>query len=146
RGRMKYHQLLLSRELGGAAGVALDLAKVLSTNDRHGPVWIPGPGPAWSRGKELGLNVVGYDSCAVFSNSRIQSTGLNWNVWRRLRVSGGGLVHVPSPLLYGALRRALVWSGLKQIVHIQIDEDEQGLRWALRRPPDLIVTCAQFLA
>src|SRR5439155_14325305 len=46
RGRMKHHQFLVSRELGGAGRVALDLAKFLASKQEGSPVWIPGAGPA----------------------------------------------------------------------------------------------------
>jgi glycosyltransferase involved in cell wall biosynthesis len=36
-------------------------------------------------------------------------------------------------------------SGLKTIVHVHLQEAEEGLRWALKRPPDVIVTCARTL-
>src|SRR5262245_43868004 len=46
---------------------------------------------------------------------------------------------------YRALRVALKLSRLKSVVHVQLDEDAEGLRWAFRTPPDLIITCARFL-
>jgi glycosyltransferase involved in cell wall biosynthesis len=40
---------------------------------------------------------------------------------------------------------ALKLSRLQSVVHVHLDEDEEGLRWAFRTPPDLIITCARFL-
>jgi glycosyltransferase involved in cell wall biosynthesis len=31
------------------------------------------------------------------------------------------------------------------VVHVHLDEDEEGLCWAFQTPPDLIITCARFL-
>jgi D-inositol-3-phosphate glycosyltransferase len=40
---------------------------------------------------------------------------------------------------------ALKLSRLKSVVHVHLDEDENGLRWAFQTPSDLIITCAPFL-
>jgi glycosyltransferase involved in cell wall biosynthesis len=48
-------------------------------------------------------------------------------------------------LHYGALWRGLRRSGLVRAVHVQIEEHPDGLRWAFRCAPELIVTCAEFL-
>jgi glycosyltransferase involved in cell wall biosynthesis len=34
---------------------------------------------------------------------------------------------------------------MPRVVHVHIEEDEAGLRWALKSPPELIVTCARSL-
>jgi glycosyltransferase involved in cell wall biosynthesis len=36
-------------------------------------------------------------------------------------------------------------SGLKRVVHVHLDTRGEGLQWALRHPPELIITCAKFL-
>jgi glycosyltransferase involved in cell wall biosynthesis len=54
-------------------------------------------------------------------------------------------VHVHSPYHYGALRWGLRLSGLKRVAHVQLQADEETLRWAFRTAPELIITCAQFL-
>jgi len=143
--RRQYHQFLASSELGGGAQVALDLAKFLATQGRESPVWIPGTGLSWSHAEQSGLPVQGFDLTSAMSASRLQAARVNWQVWSRVRGFGRGLVHVHSPVVYGALRRGLGYSGLKQVMHVQVEQDEEGLRWALRRCPDLIITCARFL-
>ena len=142
---MKFHQFLVSRDIGGAGLVALDFAKILCAQGIESPVWIPGTGPAWTQAEGRGLQVESYDLASASSRSNIKAAGVNWQVWSRLRKTGPGLVHVHSPHAYGALRRGLGYSGLKQVVHVQIEEEQEGLRWALKSPPDLIITCAQFL-
>jgi len=39
----------------------------------------------------------------------------------------------------------LAMSGLKTVVHVHLQETEEGLQWAFKRPPDVIVTCARTL-
>jgi len=34
---------------------------------------------------------------------------------------------------------------MRCVVHVQLEEDVEGLRWAFKTPPDLIITCARFL-
>jgi glycosyltransferase involved in cell wall biosynthesis len=36
-------------------------------------------------------------------------------------------------------------SGMRRVAHVQIDDGCDVLRWAFRRPPHLIITCAQYL-
>jgi glycosyltransferase involved in cell wall biosynthesis len=143
--RAVYHQFLVSRELGGAGLVALHLAKYLTARGRRSPAWIPGDGRARDEADRLGLMILTYDLTAAAAPSRLRAAKGNWQVWRGLRGRGPGLVHVHSPGAYGALRPALRHSGLRQVVHVQIEEEAEGLRWALRSPPDLIITCARFL-
>jgi glycosyltransferase involved in cell wall biosynthesis len=144
-GHTQYHQFLVSRELGGGAQVALDLANFLATQGKESRIWVPGTGLTWSQAEQTGLPVQGYDLTSALGPSRLQAARVNWQVWRRVRGFGRGLVHVHSPVVYGAFRRGLGYSGLKQVVHVQVDQDEEGLRWALRWPPDLIITCARYL-
>ena len=143
---MKYHQFLVSRDIGGAGLVALGLAKLLRSQGRESPVWIPGTGPAWAQAERLGLPVESYDLNSASSPSNIKAAGVNWQVWSQLRKTGRGLVHVHSPHAYGALRRGLAYSGLKQVVHVHLEQEEQeGLRWALKYPPGPDHHVAQFL-
>lgn len=143
--RPQYHQFLASSDLGGGAQVALELAKFVSAQGRESRVWIPGPGLSWSHAEQSGLRIQGFDLTSAMSASRLQAAKVNWQVWSRVRGFGRGLVHVHSTVVYGGLRRGLGHSGLKRVVHIHVEQDEEGLRWALRWPPDLIITCARFL-
>jgi glycosyltransferase involved in cell wall biosynthesis len=142
---MNYHQFLVSRDLGGGAQIALDLTQLLMTRGQQARAWIPGPGLSWSHAQQCGLNVQGYDLKRALSSSPLSAAAANWRVWRQLRGADRGLIHVHSPLVYGALRRCLAQSGSKRVVHVHIEQDEEGLRWALRKPPHLIITCARFL-
>jgi starch synthase len=140
------HQMLVSREFGGAAEIALQIARRCE-NAVPGQtrVWIPGEGRAAEKVRSVGLQPLTYDGEGIFSRSRVRSAMANLSTALRLRAEGRGLVHVHSPTVYGALKGGLHAARLKRIVHVQIEHAQDELRWALRRPPELIVTCARFL-
>ncbi|HEY7423738.1 MAG TPA: glycosyltransferase family 4 protein [Gemmataceae bacterium] len=145
-GRMYcYHQFLVSCDLGGAGMIALHLARHLREQGQDSRAWVPGEGPASAATVQMGLPWDVYDAVSLLSASRVRAGIANWKLGRRLRESGRGIVHVHSPLCYGALRRGLRSSALKRVVQVQIEEGEDGLRWAFKDPPELIVPCARFL-
>jgi glycosyltransferase involved in cell wall biosynthesis len=63
-----------------------------------------------------------------------------------LRRAGRGLVHVHSHHGYGLLSRGISLSGLWSVAHVHSNDGPESFGWAFRRPPDLIVTCARYLA
>jgi glycosyltransferase involved in cell wall biosynthesis len=140
-----YHHLLESPKLGGAGLTALRLAKSLDHRTQGCRVWVPGDGPACEAAKELGLRTHIYDCAKITSPRKLHAALANLRIGRTLRRSGPGIVHVHSPMRYGALQLGLKLSGLKRAVHVQLEEDSAGLRWAFRRPPELIITCARYL-
>ena len=140
-----YHQLLVSHELGGAGLIALHLAATFQGQGYSSQVWIPGEGPAQCKATELGVPTHLYHARRVLSSGKAGAMFGNWQIGLRLRRQGPGVVHVHGPFHYGALHLGLRLSRLKRIVHVHLEEDEEGLRWAFRRPPELILTCAQFL-
>jgi glycosyltransferase involved in cell wall biosynthesis len=58
---------------------------------------------------------------------------------------GPGIVHVHAPYFYGALERGLRRSRLKRVAHVHLEEG-RDFSWVFRTPPELVMTCAQFLA
>jgi glycosyltransferase involved in cell wall biosynthesis len=140
-----YHQFLVSRDLGGGGAIALRLGRDLCQAGTQTRVWIPGEGAAVQEAIGMGLTVHSFDAERVASRWRLVAAAGNWGISRQLRRLGPGLVHVHSPLQYGRLRWGLRRSGLKRVVHVQIEESEESLRWAFKTPPELIVTCARFL-
>lgn len=140
-----FHQMLVSKELGGAGLIALQLAAALRERVPESYAWIPGEGPAATKALEMGIVYRQYDPAKAFAPSKIQGALCNWRIGRLLRPYHPGLVHVHSPLYYGALSYGLKISRLKSVVHVQIEEEKEGLRWALKKPPDVIITCARFL-
>ncbi len=143
---MKYfHQVLVSKELGGAGFVALRIANFLRERDQESHVWIPGDGPAVNKAAEMGLTYHRYNAANFFSSSQIKAAIHNWRIGRVLRSYSPGVIHVHSPFYYRALYSGIKVAGLRCAVHIQLEEDKKGLQWAFRDPPDLIITCARFL-
>jgi glycosyltransferase involved in cell wall biosynthesis len=141
---MTYHQVLAAAGLGGANRVALQLAA--RRDGEASRVWVPGPGAARDEAVRLGVAVAAYDGPDAFGRNVLRSAWANAGLGLRLRRGGPGLVHVHGTLCFGTLRAGLWLSGLRQVVHAHLEQDEASLRWALRRPPDLIITCARFLA
>ena len=142
----KIHQVLVSREFGGAAEIALQLASRLElASPGQARVWVPGEGHAAERVRSLGLPPLMYDGEGIFSRWRLRAATANVRNAIRFRSRGSGVMHVHSPLVYGAMQYGLRMTSLKRIVHVHIEHALDGLRWAFRNPPDLIVTCAQFL-
>lgn len=142
---MYYHQILVARELGGAGVIATRLADDLRQQGRHSMVWYPGPGPACEEALRRGLATQEYDIEHAFSRNPLGAAYANWKFGRRLGRFAPGVAHLHAPVYYGALHRGLRQSGVRPIVHVHIEGDIEGLRWAFRSPPDVIVTCAKFL-
>ncbi len=141
------HQFLVSREFGGGAEIALQLAAQWREREGRNPhVWIPGEGRAAEKVRELGLPMRHYDMEGIFSHGRIRAGWANAMAAARLRMLGSGLVHIHSPSHYAALRHGFRLAGVKRVLHIHLDFSVENLRWALQDPPELIVTCANFLA
>jgi glycosyltransferase involved in cell wall biosynthesis len=137
--------MLVSKELGGAGLIALHLAAALRKKGEKSYAWIPGEGPAVTKAEEMDISCHRYTPTQAFTSSKIQSLLCNWQIGRLLRPYQPGLIHLHSPSFYGALSFGLQFSGLKKVVHVHLEEEKQGLRWALKRPPDVIITCARFL-
>ena len=139
-----YH-VLPSHELGGAGQIALHLVHDLQARGQISQVWIPGGGAAKCKAEHLGLNVHTYDSIGLFSSSKLKALTANFHIWRELCADPPDLLHFHSPFVYKAILPVLKFLRTTSVVHIHLDEDETGLRWALKHPPDLIITCARFL-
>jgi glycosyltransferase involved in cell wall biosynthesis len=141
-----FHQFLVSREFGGAGEIALQLATQWREREGRDPhVWIPGEGRAAEKVRALGLPMRHYDMEGIFSRGRLRAAWANAIAAARLRMLGSGLVHIHSPHHYAALRHGFRLAGVRRVLHIHLDFGAQNLRWTLRKPPELIVTCANFL-
>jgi glycosyltransferase involved in cell wall biosynthesis len=138
-----YH-VLASHELGGAGQIGLHLVHDLKARGQTCQVWIPGGGAAKRAAETLGLDVHTYDAAGFFASSRLKAVTANFHLWHELHVFPPDLMHFHSPFIYRAMLPTLKLLGITSIVHIHLDEDEAGLQWALKHPPQLIVTCARF--
>jgi len=126
--------------------IALRIAEELRRRSRAVRVWVPGDGAAMREARRLGLDVAPYSAALLSSDrSRWETVVGNLRLFRELSWAGRGLVHVHSPYVYRALVPSLQLSGMPSVVHVQIEDETEGLRWAFRRPPDLTITCARFL-
>ena len=141
-----YHHVLPSREYGGAAEVAfrlMDFARAETVGQSH--LWLPGLGRAWQKAVDEKLAVHVYQQPNIAEDSRTSMALANlrtgWN-WRHYRP---GILHLHSAELYGGLPVACAISKLQRVVHIHLEQDEATIRWAFRRLPELVVTCAEFL-
>jgi glycosyltransferase involved in cell wall biosynthesis len=140
---MYHHHFLVSREVGGAALIALKLAAWGARGPQRVRVWVPGPGQAAEAVEREGLPWRGYDLEGM--------KGSNWrHAWACLRLAlrlprRQGLAHVHTPGVYRLLRPSLRVAGLRTVVHVQIDPGAEEVRWAFRDPPDLVLTCARYM-
>ena len=137
--------MLTAKSFGGANTIALNLTAALRDRGKQSYVWIPGEGPAKAKAEEMGLTWRLYDPTRALASSRLSSTVCNWTVGRQLCSYRPGLIHVHAPHFYRALLPALRVSRLKTVVHVHLEEAQTSLRWALRTPPQVIITCARFL-
>ena len=140
-----FHQMLGSENLGGAELIGIHFAEFLKGNGQKYCVWIPGKGQALCKAQQLALKSHEYDASCVFTASRLRAAIGNWKIWCNFHPYRPGIVHIHSPYHYRALQMGLAMSGLKTVVHVHLQEAEEGLRWAFKRPPDVIVTCARTL-
>jgi len=105
---------------------------------------MPGDGPMRRMVQEAGLTSDEYPA-NILSYRQLQSAVTNWKFGNTLRRYGPGIIHFHAVVHYGALQLGSRLSGLARVVHVQLEEEETGLRWALRHPPDMIITCAKYL-
>ena len=140
-----YHQLLVSKELGGAGMIALQLAAAMRDKGHESFAWLPGKGAAAEKANEIRLPCHFYTPEKALTGSKIESALCNLRIGRLFRARAPGIVHVHSPHYYGALSLGLRYSGLKTVVHIHLEEDKNVFQWAFKMAPSVIVTCARFL-
>ena len=139
------HQMLVSKELGGAGLIGIHLARFLRAKGQEYRLWIPGQGAALQKVRTLALEFNLYDASCAFNPSRLNAAVGNWKMWRSLHPYRDGIVHIHSPSHYKAFQLGLGMTGLKTVVHVHLQEGEGGLRWAFEKPPDVIITCARML-
>ncbi len=143
--RPTFREFLVSTEVGGGNRIALRIADYLQGRGQRTQVWVPGAGPAEDESRRMGLDTRAYDLDVACGRSAARSWWGNWKLRRALACSGPGLVHIHTPHVYGAFHRGLRRTGLKRVVHVQIELGHEELRWSFQTPPELIITCARFL-
>lgn len=144
--RTPLRQFLVSREFGGAADIALHLARDWR-DDRgaNAEVWLPGEGRAAEVVRATALPMRRYDLDGASAASRWRAVRANLVVGARLAALPAGIQHIHTPMAYGALWRAFRRARGPSIVHVHLDYQVEAMRWAFRSPPACIVTCARFM-
>jgi glycosyltransferase involved in cell wall biosynthesis len=142
--RMYYHSFLVSRELGGAAMVALHLAKWMSRQGAKSRVWVPGKGSAANATVGAGLPWRSYGLAAMQRGNLTHALACLWIV-PRLQFRRGW-AHVHDPVVYRMLRPVLRLAGLRVAVSVHIDTGPEAIRWAFQDLPDLVLPCARFMS
>jgi glycosyltransferase involved in cell wall biosynthesis len=140
---MYYHSFLVSRELGGASVIALELAKWMSQQRATPLVWIPGQGVTSRETERQGLRWRKYGLDAMKKGNLTHALAC-------LRLAPKllfrrGWAHVHNPGVYRLLRPALRLAGLRTAVSVHLDPEPGEMRWAFQDPPDLILPCARFM-
>jgi len=138
-----YHQILDTPELGGGNLYALAVADHLHQAGLRAPVWIGGSGPAEAETSGRGLSARSFDQRVIRAGGLRGAVELARVAWR-LR-GEPGLVHTHSTLLHGLMARGIRAAGVRAIAHVHLELADDDYRWAFRRPPHAIVTCAEFL-
>jgi glycosyltransferase involved in cell wall biosynthesis len=142
--RMYYHSFLVSRELGGAALIALKLAKWMSQQGAISQIWIPGEGAAARTAEQEELPWRSYDLDSMMKGNLAHAFACFRFVPRLL--FRRGWAHVHNPGVYRVLRPVLRLARLRTAVSVHLEPDPEYLRWAFKDPPDLIIPCARFMS
>jgi glycosyltransferase involved in cell wall biosynthesis len=139
-------QFLVSHEFGGAADIAVRIACALRCE--HGPdveMWLPGEGRAAQVVRDCHLPIRWYDMDAAGGRSWAAAAWANLRLAAQLSRRRRSIVHVHSPIVYGAFRRAFQIAGVTTVVHVHLDFSVDLLQWAFRHPPHAVISCARFL-
>ncbi len=137
-------QVLVSKLIGGAASIAIRLAALVQARGGVSRAWLPGRGPA---AEELEKNNV---PCRFYElENMMRNPFLHGVACLKIAKSLAAqprLIHIHTPLVYRFFCPALKFSKAKAIVHVHLEESEESLRWEFKTPPDMAITCAEYLA
>lgn len=134
----------MSPLIGGAGFLAIGLAQAVRDRGTESQAWVPGPGPAAEALERSGVPWHAYSLDSLKRGGVWQLAALG-SMWRRLR-HAGALVHVHNPTVYGLLSPMLERLGARAAVQFHIDPTEEEVRWALRKPPAVVMTCSKHIA
>ena len=135
---------MVSRRVGGAAQVAIALARAASERGWRSQTWVPGPGPASKilEAEKLPHRTIELEATDTSTVHRVLTCGrLVLGLGRERRA----IVHVHSTWMFGLIRPALSAAGARTIVHFHTDPDPPEIAWALKRPPAHLITCARYI-
>ncbi len=139
-------QCLASAELGGGEMVAIQLAVSLNDNNFRNGVLVPGRGVAHAEVLSRGIATESYPLNLCSDSSKPIAFLGNCIALYKLRKIKSDILHFHSPFVYRSVLMALSFSGgQKTIAHVHLEYEAEGLKWAFKCPPDVIVVCAKFL-
>jgi glycosyltransferase involved in cell wall biosynthesis len=139
------HQILVSPLVGGAGIVAIRLAAAATRAGLGCIAWVPGRGPAAEALDRAGVRSRTYDLEGM-KGSSAQHVLACLQMLPGLAARHRPLVHVHGPVVYRFVRPALTLTRAHAIVHFHIEPTPEEVRWALERPPDHVVACAEYIA
>ena len=144
-GRRSYYQCLVSNKIGGAAKIALAVGRYVDkTGVGKSMVLGPDGGAVAREVRDHGLPFHAYNLDRMLERNRLASSFESLRILRETAFTKG-IVHVHSPIVFGAMRLFRKLSSLKTVLHIHLDFSTEELMWAYREPPDLTIVCAEFM-
>lgn len=142
---LRYQQMLVSPHVGGGAKLAFELHKhLVGTAGPVSRLLLPGGGEAERMAAGANYDFLRYRVDRLAGRNRGHSIAENLRLCTRMP-RAPGVVHIHAPFVYGAARPLLSLSRMRSVLHIHLDFPVEQLRWALRKLPDLIVVCADFM-
>lgn len=140
------HQMLVSPHVGGGAKLALDIhRRTVRSRGRVSRILVPASGTAERAARNLEDEYFTYDLGRLTHKRRLISLAENARIFMKLSGTRSGVIHIHAPHVYGAARPFLQATQLKTVLHIHLDFSPEQLRWSLKRRPDLIVLCAEYM-
>lgn len=138
------HQVLVSSRIGGAGFLGIALADAARSRGATAVAWVPGAGPASDTLTHMQV------PWRAYSLDRLKRGGLSQLTTLTTMAMGLApwhrpIVHVHNPTLYGLLSPMLRRLPVTTIAHFHIDPYPGEVRWTLRHPPDVVITCSRAI-
>ena len=132
--------------MGGAEQLAIEIYKrVESARPGRAELLVPAKGDTRDAAEQGGMRYRSFQFEQLMGGGRVSSVIANLGLLSTVGRSAHGLLHVHSPFVYGAMRPFLSLTRVRTILHLHLDYTIEQLTWALKRPPDVVITCAAFM-
>jgi glycosyltransferase involved in cell wall biosynthesis len=146
RKESRHYQMLVSARIGGAERLAMQIHQHFAARSAGvSEMLIPAGGDAESIAIAEAMSFRSYDLHGLMNRNWWRSVWANVDLFRKLRLGSRSIIHVHSPFVYGALRPLLTVCPVRVILHLHLDYSVQQLAWPLKRAPDLLLVCAEFM-
>jgi glycosyltransferase involved in cell wall biosynthesis len=125
--------------------MAMALARAAEARGWDTVTWVPSPGPALDAVVKDGLK---YRTLELEPDrtSRLPQLLTCARLYTALVRQRRTVVHVHDGWMWGLVRPALLRTGARTVVHVNIEPDEAEITWTLKRPPAHIAACARYVA